>query len=179
MTRPARIALWFLLLPACAAAPLNLASTPRTLELSQLAGTWHVVASNFPMWTRGGKTGPTFTYGLRGDGTLSDLVGYVEDGKPQTVEGIDTQDPAAPAHFTWRGVGWLALFSSEWDVAALDPGGRWAVISFSSTLATPEGVDIIFREWPSEAELAVVMELVAAEPGLRARSVGLVPLRGR
>jgi lipocalin len=179
MSRFHRLGALFLLLGACAAAPLRVASTPATLTCEQLAGTWHVVATNFPMWTKGSKTSPTFTYALRPDGTLSDVVGYLEDGKPGTIEGVDTQDPKAPAHFTWRGLGWLALFSSAWDVAALDPAGEWAVISFAATLATPEGVDVIFRTPPSDEALAQVLSFVAAEPALRARAAGLLPLRHR
>jgi hypothetical protein len=53
------------------------------------------------------------------------------------------------------------------------------VISFSSTLATPEGVDVIFRTPPSDEALAKVLAVVASEPALRARATGLAPLRHR
>lgn len=166
-----------LALSACATAPLKLAVTPSTFDARSLAGTWHVVATNFPMWTQGTKTQPTFTYGVLGEGELSDLVRYVENGAPGLVEGTDRQSATTPTHFTWRGVGWLALFSSAWDVVAIDPAGAWAIIAFSSTLATPEGVDIITRHAvPSPAVLAAPLAVIAADPVLREKAKGLTTL---
>jgi lipocalin len=166
--------LLLLALSACATAPLKLAVTPTTFDARALAGTWHVVATNFPMWTEGAKTQPTFSYGVLGEGELSDLVRYLENGAPGLVEGIDRQSATTPTHFTWRGVGWLALFSSGWDVVAIDTAGEWAIIAFSSTLATPEGVDIITRSAaPSPELLEVPLALIASEPLLRERARGL------
>ncbi len=159
------------LLSGCASVPLKVASTPTTLDAAALAGTWHVVATNFPMWTEGKKTKPTFNYGVLGEGRLSDVVRYVEDGAPGYIEGVDTQDKETPTHFTWRGTGLLVLFVSAWDLVALDPAGEWAIVYFSSTLATPEGVDIITRRLqpPPEAALAVI----AADPVLKEKAAGL------
>lgn len=142
-------------------------------DAAQLAGTWHVVATNFPMWLDGQKTNPTFHYGVLGDGKLSDTVRYVEDGAPGFIEGIDTQLGGGRG-FRWRGTGLLVLFVSDWEVAAIDPAGEWAVVSFSKTLATPEGVDVIRRTKgpPPEEALAAI----AADPELKARAEGLKPL---
>ncbi len=166
-----------LVLCSCAAAPLRIASTPTQLDAKTLAGTWHVVASNFPLWTKGTKTNPTFNYGVLGEGRLSDTVRYLEDGKPDHIEGIDRQDAEVPTHFTWRGLGLLALFTSEWDVVAIDADAGWAVISFSSTLATPEGVDVICRDRsPAPGVLQAALDIIASDPVLSARAVGLVKL---
>ena len=50
------------------------------------------------------------------------------------VEGVDTQRGGGAA-FTWRGTGLLVFFVSEWEIAAIDPDGAWAVVSFSKLLA--------------------------------------------
>lgn len=167
-------ALICILLSGCAGVPLRTAATPATLDAAQLAGTWHVVASNFPMWTSGTKTRPTFHYGVLGEGRLSDTVRYLENGELGFIEGIDTQSAQTPTHFTWRGLGLLALFSSDWDVVVLDPSGDWAVIYFSSTLATPEGVDVITRAAvPSAQQLAAALSAISGDPVLSVKAAGL------
>jgi hypothetical protein len=138
-----------LLLSGCAAVtPLRLPVTPTSLDARELEGTWHVVGSTFPMWLDGKKTEPRFTYSnvRTEDGVtrMDDLVSSIDDGKPATIEGIDTQGQT-PTHFTWRGKGLLSLFKSEWDVVFLSADRSWAIITFSKTLATPEGMDVISR----------------------------------
>lgn len=163
-----------LLLAGCAGVPFRTATTPASLEASALVGTWHVVASNFPMWLDGTKTKPTFTYGVLPGGTLSDVVRYEENGAVGYVEGTDTQDGT---HFTWRGTGALIFFTSEWDVAELDPNGEWAVIVFGRTLATPEGVDVITRAAVPPAEVfEAALRAIAADPALKLKADGLKKL---
>lgn len=140
-------------------------------DAAQLAGTWHVVATNFPMWLDGTKKHPTFHYGVLGEGKLSDTVRYVEDGEVGAIEGIDTQHGR---RFTWRGLGLLVLFASEWEVAAMDPAGEWAVISFSKTLATPEGVDVIVRTKGPVPQAA--RDAIADCPELSEKAKGLTDL---
>lgn len=117
--------------------------------LQTLLGTWFVCSSNFPMWLNGDKTNPTFTYSLAGKKTtptvLLDEVKYLKRGKPKTLTGFDYQDKTDSSTFVWRGKGLLSLVRSTWRVALIDPAGQWAVIWFSKTLFTPEGVDIISR----------------------------------
>lgn len=159
-----------LLLTGCATVP----RAEDAALASRLAGTWHVVASNFPMWLDGKKTSPTFTYGVLGGGKLSDTVRYVENGEVGFIEGTDTQ---AGTHFTWRGTGLLVFFVSEWDVAAIDPAGAWAVISFSRTLATPEGVDVITRDpKPPPDVVEAALGAIAADPALAEKARGLTRL---
>lgn len=148
-----------------------------TLSLDQLVGRWHVLATNFPMWLKGDKTQPTFEYAKLADGRLDDTVAYLKAGKRHTIRGIDTQHTGAPTYFTWRGRGWLKLFTSHWAVDAIDPlAGQWAVISFSKTLATPEGVDVIAREVSAEA-VEKARAVIDADPVLAAKARGLTPLR--
>jgi hypothetical protein len=161
-----------LILTSCAAVPLRVASTPATLEAPTLAGTWHVVASNFPMWTQGNRTNPTFHYGVLGAGRLSDTVRYLEGATTGFIEGTDLQSASIPTHFTWRGTGLLVFFTSEWDVVAL--GDDWAIIYFSSTPATPEGVDVITRlAQPTAQTVDTALALITQDPLLRLKATGL------
>ncbi len=156
---------------ACAAAPLRVAQTPSTLPAASLVGTWHVVATTFPMWLEGRRAQPTFTYANarveHGVTRFDDTVGYFENGVPGTIEGVDTQHAITPTHFTWRGRGLLALVSSEWDVVLLGPDAEWAVIAFTPTLFTPAGLDIVARAPRLEPEtLQAITAQLAAEPSL-------------
>jgi len=115
--------------------------------LHTLVGTWFICVTNFPMWLKGNKTHPTFNYSLvaNQERTLLDEVKYRKNGKLATITGYDLQDSTDPTTFIWRGKGILSLLKSKWKVALLDSSGQWAVIWFSKTLFTPEGVDIISR----------------------------------
>ena len=114
-----------------------------------LLGTWFVCSSNFPMWLKGDKMNPTFTYSMTSKKArttvLLDEVKYVKRGKPKTLTGFDVQDATDSSAFVWRGKGLLGLVRSRWNVVLIDPDGQWAVIWFSKTWFTPEGVDIISR----------------------------------
>jgi len=153
---------------------------PRPAEAivpEELAGTWYVLESTFPMWLEGTKTDPSFTYRpIEGDEKrrLDDLVSYRNDGEPDSIAGVDTPDPGDSSHFTWRGKGLLVFFTSDWYFVLRAPDRSWAVIYFSSTVATPEGVDIIART-PSlpEATLAQIRAAILGDPTLREKAVGL------
>lgn len=171
---------------SCFPLPVEVPSAPRTVRVHELEGTWHVVSTNFPMWLDGTKRDPRFTYGLLPDSNegarLSDEVSYqdVETGARETIEGIDTQDPSVPAHFTWRGDGILMLFTSEWYVAAIAPDRSWAIIYFTETPATPEGVDIIARTpWLPPAAKQSALDVLRSDPFLREKARGLVHLPAR
>ncbi|QKZ13124.1 lipocalin family protein [Spirosoma sp. KUDC1026] len=124
--------------------------------ISTLVGTWFICSTNFPMWLKGDKLDPTFTYSLTDKKAdvpvLLDEVKYRKKGKQKTLTGYDYQDKHNPAAFVWRGKGLLSLVRSNWRVAMLDPEGQWAVIWFSKTLFTPEGVDVISRKSSLTAE---------------------------
>ena len=165
----------------CAATRPSIPRPPEPVQTSELAGTWHVLESTFPMWLEGSKTDPSFTYRVIEGGERSrmdDRVAYLKDGEPDTIAGIDTQDPEDSSHFTWRGKGLLFLFKSDWYVVMRAPDRRWAVIYFSSTIATPEGVDILARtrDLPG-ATLERIRSAILADPLLRTKAVGLRAVR--
>jgi len=115
--------------------------------LHQLIGTWFIIGTNFPMWLKGDKLSPSFTYTLTGrKGVLYDEVSYLKKGRTKVIRGYDTQDAADESAFTWRGKGLLFIAKSKWKVRLMDEKAGWAVIWFSKTLFTPEGVDIICRD---------------------------------
>lgn len=147
-------------------------------DAHRLEGGWHVLASNFPMWLEGKKTDPTFIYRVRPGETpitLDDTVAYTDSGRRETIEGKDTQDPAAPAHFTWHGNGLLAAFSSDWVVLGSGPDDRWLVLYFTKTIATPEGVDVIARiPELSPEDRGEVLRLLRTDPFLKQKSGGIV-----
>jgi lipocalin len=153
----------------------------QALSPAELAGTWHVLESTFPMWLEGKKTDPTFTYDLiAGDERrrMNDLVSYRKEGEPDSIAGVDTPDPEDASHFTWRGKGLLFLFKSEWYVVMRAPDRSWAVIYFSSTIATPEGMDIIARTAALPAETLVeIRAAIEADPTLRRKLAELKAVR--
>jgi hypothetical protein len=138
------------------------------VAIDDLVGTWHIVETNFPMWLTGKKTQPTLNYRAAERGLfVEDIVRYTERGRTKEIRGVDTVDPANPAHFTWRGRGVLGLLTSEWYVVHLDRAAGVLATYFEPTLFTPAGVDIAARSpQPAEAALEVARAAVAAMPGL-------------
>lgn len=155
------------------AVPLSAAFDAKKLE-----GGWHVLASNFPMWLEGKKSSPNFIYRVLPGSSpveLDDTVAYTEGGRRETIEGTDTQDPAAPSHFTWRGRGLLAAFASDWVVVAEGPDARWLVLYFTPTIATPEGVDVIARNPTlSDEDAKAITRLLENDPFLQQKARALV-----
>ncbi|MFD1141536.1 lipocalin family protein [Larkinella insperata] len=139
--------------------------------LHTLAGTWFICSTNFPMWLKGDKTHPTFTYTVvqkDNDIVLLDEVRYLKNGSSKTLIGYDYPDKTDPMGFVWRGKGFLRIAKSNWKVALLDPAGQWAVIWFSKTLFTPEGVDIISRTAKLSPEtLRYIHALMEKDPLLK------------
>lgn len=148
--------------------------------LQTLAGTWFICSTNFPMWLKGDKIGPTFNYTIvqkKNETVLLDEVKYFKNGKQKTITGFDYPDKTDSTAFVWRGKGWLFFAKSNWKVALLDPDGQWAVIWFSKTLFTPEGVDIISRTPTLPAEnLSHIRLLMAKDPVLKNQLSSLKPL---
>lgn len=126
---------------------VSMSSAANTGPLKDLEGNWYVQLSNFPMWIRGHKQHPVFTYSVaqrRGIFGLKDVVSYRKKGRIKTLEGFDRPLDAAAKHFTWRGRGLLALFKSRWEIVCSTPS--WMLIHFEKTLATSEGYDVISRK---------------------------------
>lgn len=100
------------------------------------------------MWLSGNKTEPTFTYTMsekRGKPGLIDEVHYKKNGRTKVIKGFDYPQADNEKAFVWRGNGLLAIAKSKWEVRLIDTTQGWAVIWFSKTLFTQEGVDIISR----------------------------------
>ncbi len=117
-----------------------------TNAVEWLPGTWHVLATNFPMWLKGDKLQPTFTYTTLADGRLLDEVRYrrKDDGAVETITGYDQFDDDKQM-FVWRGKGLLFIARSEWQVLNVRGDGNAAVIVFNRTLFTAAGMDVISR----------------------------------
>lgn len=139
--------------------------------LHQLIGTWFIIGSNFPMWLKGDKTDPSFTYTLmqkHQQEVLLDEVKYIKKGKTKTITGYDHPNKDNPKAFTWRGKGLLFIAKSHWEVKLIDPKGEWAVIWFSKTLFTPEGIDIISRKQQLDAAtIERIKEKIRQDPQLK------------
>ncbi|PBQ34402.1 hypothetical protein CNR22_22360 [Sphingobacteriaceae bacterium] len=130
-----------------------------------LIGTWFINYTNFPMWTKGDKLNPTFTYTLikkkEGSELLFDEVKYKKKTKIRTIKGFDHPDKQDSSAFVWKGKGILSLLKSKWKVALKDEGGEWAVIYFSKTAFTPKGVDVISRHCSlSETQLEKIKSMM-------------------
>jgi hypothetical protein len=138
------------------------------VPVDDLVGTWHIVQTNFPMWLTGTRTDPTLNYGaLHGGSCFEDVVRYVARGKQKEIRGVDTVDPANPAHFRWRGRGLLAPLRSDWYVVHRDLDAGVIAIYFEPTLFTPAGVDIAARSrQPDAAAVATARASLATVPGV-------------
>lgn len=116
--------------------------------IEKLAGTWYIICSDFPLWLKGDKRSPSFNYSVKekkGIKLLQDEVSYYKNGKLKFIRGYDLPDHSNENSFTWRGKGLLFFVRSKWKVHMLNENEGWAVISFSGTIFTPEGVDIVSR----------------------------------
>ena len=144
-----------------------------------LAGTWHIVQTNFPMWLGGTKTDPTLNYSASDTHSrLEDVVRYTSGGRQKEIRGVDTQDPKNLAHFTWRGRGLLALLKSDWYVVHHNRNAGILAIYFTPTLFTPAGMDIVSRSpQPNAAAVEAARAAAAAIPGLDTQVSTLVSLR--
>jgi hypothetical protein len=116
-----------------------------------LPGTWHISATNFPMWVNGSRRNPEFEYSLRSEVPLvvADRVGYTDEhGRQRTIMGVDRW---SGDHFVWRGTGAHSLLRSRWSVAFLSDDVL--VIHFEKSRVTPGGTDIAIRAGTDHPEL--------------------------
>lgn len=114
-----------------------------------LIGTWFIIASDAPIWLKGDKHAPTLNYTLKehaGSYKLLDETKYHKNNRQHTIAGYDHLAPNNALGFIWRGKGFLFFVTSKWQVRLQDKEGQWAVIAYSKTLFTPEGVDIMCRK---------------------------------
>jgi hypothetical protein len=137
----------------------------------KLEGVWFVIASNFPMWTKGNRTRPRFIYSnvrtIAGRTVMDDTVAYVQKGREKTIIGVDTQDSGVPTRFEWRGKGFLKLLTSRWEIVSVSADEQLIALAFHKTLVTPAGIDIISRtEQVSEAAYAAILAAIGT-PSLK------------
>ena len=135
-------------------------------------GTWFVLATNFPMWTKGRRTEPRFVYShfreVDGRETFDDTVEYVEGGRTRTIRGVETC--LGPGRYRWRGKGWLWPFTSRWQIIAASGDEQVLAISFEATWFTPAGIDVISRtKTVAEETLAALLSVMGSPPLTRLR----------
>ncbi len=155
-------------------------ASPRTLK--QLEGRWYVIMSDFPMWTKGKKTNPSFQYTIetrKGKQGLRDEVICTKKGKTKTIRGFDTPGDSTNTAFTWRGKGLLKLLKSKWELVAIDTAGQWMLIHFERTLFTPEGYDVISRSKtlpPASAkDLVTKLSAISLRPEMKKVELQVIP----
>ncbi|KAK9235622.1 hypothetical protein V1525DRAFT_390288 [Lipomyces kononenkoae] len=158
-----------------ASGELPIKLTPPSLTF--LRGTWHVTHSTLPMWKSNRNVHITYTplssSGNQSDGDsrfavrLDDMVTYnsLNSDNVKKIHGIDA--PVSEWAYHWRGTGWLAIATSDWEllgygiekpdtgaVESTDPTvaspavqdeNQWIVTYFSKTVFTPAGIDIYSR----------------------------------
>lgn len=121
------LGLLLLALGACASAgpPLR---TVESVDLERYAGTWYEIAS-FPARFQRGCTATTARYGVRDDGRVSVRNRCLRDGEERAIEGVawpvDESNARLRVRFFWP-------FAGDYQVIALDPDYRWAVVGHPS-----------------------------------------------
>jgi hypothetical protein len=132
-----------------------------------LPGQWSIAATNFPMWLRGERADPLFSYERVSTNPLffTDDVSYtdVESGKEKHILGTDT---FRGDEFVWRGKGWLRFVSSRWSVSGASDDGSIVAIRFSKSRVTPAGNDIIVRAGIVHPELRALIARSTEQFGL-------------
>ncbi|NEB79503.1 hypothetical protein G3I40_30435 [Streptomyces sp. SID14478] len=148
----------------------------------QLAGTWHIVCSSFPMWLSGKRAEPTFTYASLADGRsgaprMSDQVTYRSGTRTRRILGVDSRLVGRPGTvFRWRGRGPLCLFTSEWAVTEVGERDSWAVIEFTRSLVSPAGTDVVVRAESLDDAAVLAAALDAGDRYGAARLPGYGPV---
>lgn len=140
-----------------------------TNAVDWLAGKWTVQATNFPMWLKGDKLRPTFTYTPLEDGRLLDEVQYQRkaDNRLETITGYDQYD-SETGGFVWRGKGLLTVARSKWRVLDVAETGFMAVIEFDKTLFTAAGMDVITRSSEFNPTMLQYAEAALSALGIQA-----------
>lgn len=133
-----------------------------------LPGTWRVAGTNFPLWIRGARRHPTFTYAIRAVDplVLDDTVSYeTADGTAKQIVGVDTW---RDGHFVWRGTGLLSLARSQWSVTGVTSDGAVAAIRFTKSFLSPAGIDIVVRDGAPALEPRTLVAVASERFGLSA-----------
>ncbi len=144
------------------------------LSLQSLEGKWYIHYSNFPMWLKGDKLNPTFTYTVGQQGQksgLKDAVQYVKKGVLKQISGFDTPADSTNQSFIWRGAGLLKFVTSRWRILYVNPNQNWAIIQFEKTLFTPAGYDVIARQAQLDAETHHKIQLYLTNSNIKLKPI--------
>ncbi len=146
--------------------------------ISDLLGQWHVLFSDFPLWLKGDKRQPRFTYGRTAKPLqMTDVVSYAQGSRRREIRGIDHW--LGGNEFRWRGTGWMFLFSSRWRVDHLSHDRQWAIIAFEKSLVSPSGYDILCRDADPDPSHSEAMQKTFAQlhPGKKLTHLAKVNAR--
>ncbi|KAI1493663.1 hypothetical protein F5X96DRAFT_666580 [Biscogniauxia mediterranea] len=106
---------------------------------TELIGQWHMVASSSSFWTAGKHDvsivyEDTTTQSKSPPGTLNDTASYYSGSPPtqHSTRGISSPSASAPGVYNWRGVGWLRMVTT-----------RWEMVGFGSLLGSNDGTDLL------------------------------------
>jgi hypothetical protein len=126
-----------------------------------LPGTWHVGATNSPVWLGGDRLRPQLHYDLKTADplVLRDVVSYTTArGVKKTIVGTDrlrrdrhaVNQNGVDQHdgntFFWRGAGRLHFATRRWSVTGATEDSNILVIRFAKSMLTPAGVDVVVRD---------------------------------
>lgn len=124
-----------------------------------LPGSWHLRATNLPMWLTGERLSATFEYELVGEDplVLGVAASYATpEGETRQVRGV-----ARSAHdgFVSPGKGLRRMLSSRWSIAGASEDGSVVVIRFQKSRLSLDGLDVLVR---SASEVGELRAMVAA-----------------
>ena len=140
------------------------------IKLEDIEGKWYIQFTNFPMWLKGDKKSPAIKYQIDkkwGRVGLTDKVTYYKNGKFKRILGFDFPQNAENTKMKWRGNGWLLPITSKWEISHLKTDQKWMHISFSQSLFTPAGHDILTMQEKPEPKVLHEIEEYRKENGLQ------------
>jgi len=117
-----------------------------SFSIENLYGQWHILYTNFPMWTKSYRKSPSLNYAYHpGDETycIYDLVLFTKNRKTKSIKGYNRLVSEQDLSFEWKGAGLLSLLRSRWKIIHFE--ADWMIIYFEKTLFTPEGYDVVSR----------------------------------
>lgn len=131
-----------------------------------LPGTWHVAASNLPLWLTGEGLDPEVVHELVSEHPLvitTNVSFRTADGETKTIDGVDTLRGSV---FRRRGKGRLRLFPSDWEVLAQAEDGAIVVVRYAGSRSMPSGLDILVRAGNAFPNLRAMVAHATPEFGL-------------
>lgn len=122
----------------------NSASVLPTLD--ELVGTWQIIRTSVPFWKD--KKNPSVTFKKPSSSVsavyLENSTNYQPDSssKIKTVSGTDTPVPNQQGIYEWRGLGFLKIASSKWEILGYEKTGddAWLFVSTPGSIFTTGGL---------------------------------------